>query len=170
MIRLLVALALLGAGSARANDPEAYSSPEGARQFSLCRAAVFYHLDDRTRGTSTIPLSVTRTMREQIEFLMQETVAGTYPESIADGQRLVRFVESWFIGFTEVLRDERERLLDPARRDAILLDCIAFLWVTMASDIDRLKAWRAKAVAAPPLPSPEDQLRRWDEHLRALTR
>lgn len=159
-----------GTAPARAAGPQDYMTPEVLRRFQLCRAAVFYHLDDKTRGPSAIPVPVVRTLNEQILLLMQETILNKQVRTVAEGADLVRFVESWFIDFTRVLRDERDTLLDAARRDRILWDCIPFIWVGLAGQVGALLAFRAEQQPATPLPDPAAEIRRMEEAFRALMR
>jgi hypothetical protein len=168
------ALALLAAPAvtdpALGDTPDQYATPEGMRQFQLCRAAVFYHLDANVRGESRIPLPVIRVMQEQIEFQMQETLWRRTPETLEQGARSIRFAEQFFLGFGQILREERERLVDPAQRDAILFECQAFLWVSMRTQIEELMTWRTRAMDAPPSLGPAETQKRWEETIRRLSR
>jgi hypothetical protein len=165
----LAALALLPA-AAGAQTVADYATPEGSRQFQLCRAAVFYHLDDKTRGESALPVSLARTLRAQVEFIMQESIAGRPVRSLAEGEAVIRFTEGWFLGFTETLRTERERLIDPRQRDRILLDCVSHVWVSMTPFIGQLMAWREQAIGAPSPVPPPVALEAQERMLRELLR
>ncbi|MEL6233912.1 MAG: hypothetical protein AAFR46_05850 [Pseudomonadota bacterium] len=164
---LFLALCLPGA-PASAQNIEDYSTPEGLHELHLCRAAVFYHLNADTRGDSTIPDSTVRILREQIEFVMQEGVLNKTPGSMQEGGQIIRFVEQFLIGFSEVLRDERALLLNPAERDKILHRCQPFVWVTVKTYIDYLIAWRVQGTNAPPLPDPQELLEAQDREIREL--
>jgi hypothetical protein len=171
MRRLAAALLAAGfAGPALSQTPADFTTPEVLHRFQVCRAAVFYHLDDAARGTSTLPVPLARALGEQIEFVMQEGILNKNPASLDEGAAITRFAESWFIGFGQVLRDERTRMLDPAQRDKIILDCVPFIWVAERGLIDYLMLWRARSVGAPPLPSPDDDRKRQAEALKRLMR
>ncbi|MEM8741464.1 MAG: hypothetical protein AAGE13_08195, partial [Pseudomonadota bacterium] len=145
MAGLCLALLLPGLPAA-AQNIEDFSTPEGLYELHLCRAAVFYHLNAETRGDSAIPDSTVRILREQIEFVMQEAVLNKTPGSMQEGGQIIRFVERFLIGFSEVLRDEQALLLDPAERDKILHRCHPFVWVTVKTYIDTQDRGRASGL------------------------
>lgn len=169
MSGLLAGGLLALAGGARAQDPLAYTTPEGMRQFQLCRAAVFYHLDDQTRGDSVIPVSHARIMRAQIEFLMTESIFRAIPGSLAEGSRILEFTERFYIDFSRTLSAERSRLLDVPERERILFECGPFLWATTAAYLDNLMNWRKEAIGAPPPPDPAREMRKMEDLMRRLS-
>ncbi|MEM9047416.1 MAG: hypothetical protein AAGC92_01745 [Pseudomonadota bacterium] len=171
MCRFNLCVALLGAlfcTSASAYTIRDYTTPEGMKQLHLCRAAVFYHLNEATRGESAIPLSTVKVMREQIEFVMQEAILNKSPITVAEGGEIIRFVEQFLIGFSEVLRTEQASLLDIDIRDGILHRCQPYLWVAVKGHIDYLLAWRVQAVDPPAQPDPQTLLDDQRREIEAL--
>lgn len=146
-----------------------YITPEGMRTFQRCRAAVFYHLDQAGRGDETVPVSFARVLREQIDFLMMQTLLRNIPDSIAESHARVQLIEEFYISFAETLRTERETMLDTARRERILFDCVPFVWAGLSSDINYLLSWRKKAIAAPPDPDPAAEVKWMEEKTRTLS-
>ncbi|GIX14184.1 MAG: hypothetical protein KatS3mg118_2143 [Paracoccaceae bacterium] len=165
-----LALAAALAAPASAEGLQDYVTPDKLRQFQMCRAAVFYHLDDTTRGASRIPLAVARAMREQMDLLMQELLLRRLPGSSDEALALIRLAEGFFLGFSRLLQTERARLTDPLARDAIIHECQPFLWAATLTVIDGLMAWRTRAMDAPALADPAEELRRQDEVVRRLAR
>jgi hypothetical protein len=171
MTRVAAALLVAGlAGPAGAQTPGDFATQDTLHQLQVCRAAVFYQLDDKARGVSKLPVPLARALGEQIEFVMQEGILNKTPASLDDGTAITRFAESWFIGFSQVLHDERTHLLDPVQRDKILLDCIPFVWVAERGLIDYLMQWRVHAIGAPPLPNPDEDRKRQAEVFKRLMR
>lgn len=150
MRALVVVLAVLAGSAALAQTPlpSDVASIEQRARFQLCRAAVFYHLaapEDET----ILPHSYAQTMQEQIAFIMFETVRNAPAGSIAESRRALGFVESFFIGFSETLSQNRTRLTEPQERTRTLIDCQPFIWMILGHRIDYLIQWRERAIDAP---------------------
>ena len=151
----LLALAAAGASAQDATGPEAYATPEEMERFRLCRAAVFYHLDGEKDPNSLVPRPVARTLLDQINFVMAEAILNRTLREVDDGQRLIEFTESFFIGFNRTIARERARLSDVAARDAVLLDCIPWIWITARGFVDDLIRFRQAMRPGPGPRSPE---------------
>ncbi len=159
MRRFAAALAL-AAGAAAAQDgadPRDYATKEEAERFRICRAAVFYHLDGPEDPAATVPRPVARALLDQMEFIMAESLLNKSFSTIEEGQRLVAFTEGFFIDFNRTIARQREAMEDLARREAVLMDCVPWIWVSARSMIDYLVKWRARAVNAPALPTPAER-------------
>lgn len=144
------AAALLAAAVAQAQEPlpsDVIPAEQRAR-FQLCRAAVFYHLAAPERETA-LPHAFATTLQEQIAFVMFETVRNAPAGSIAESKRALGFVESFFIGFSETLAQNRVRLTDPEERVRTLIDCQPFVWMILSDRIDYLILWRERAIDPP---------------------
>lgn len=165
-----MALALLIAAPAAAEqrDPRDYASPEEVERFRICRAAVYYHLDGPENPESRVPRPVARTMLDQINLIMAEAVLARPVHDVDDGQALIEFTESFFLGFNRTIARERERMLDPAARDAVLLDCIPWIWITARTFIDELMRFRQAVMPGPAPMTPEEEQARLDDIGRRL--
>ena len=168
MLRAALALALV-MSPARADIllPTDYLTEQESRDFQLCRAALFYHLDPAS-APGQVPLPVARTLLDQINVIMVSTLNRNTVSSVEEGLELLRFNETWILGFSRVLREEQEMLADPAARDAIIMACIPPIWMVLRTNIDLLMAWRAQAIDAPPLPAPAEIYERQQEVLDGL--
>jgi hypothetical protein len=164
-----IALALLVAPAmADERDPNAYASPEEVERFRICRAAVYYHLDGSEDPESRVPRPVARTMLDQINLIMAEAVLARPVYDVDDGQALIEFTESFFLGFNRTIARERERMLDPAERDAVLLDCIPWIWITARTFVDELMRFRQELTPGPAPMTPEEEQERLDDVGRRL--
>ncbi|MEL6233533.1 MAG: hypothetical protein AAFR46_03925 [Pseudomonadota bacterium] len=169
LLALMVSmLAALPGTRAVAQTVDDYVPEDGVDDFAMCRAAVFYHLDPNARGNSKLPVSIARTLERQLTFIMQESLNNRPPGSLAEGVVSIKFSERFFISFSNMLRTERERLLNVAERDKILMDCVPFVWALAEGHIDYLMAWRRQAVNAPPPIDPQKEFNRVDRLLEQL--
>ncbi|MEM9050208.1 MAG: hypothetical protein AAGC92_16005 [Pseudomonadota bacterium] len=159
-----------GAASAPAQMVDEYVPTDGLEEFALCRAAVFYHLDSNARGDSAIPVFVARTLERQILFVMQESLNSRPPVSLEEGSVSLKFSESFFIGFSAVLRNERARMLDVRQRDEILVGCVPFIWALVEGQVNNLIAWRTQSVNAPARPPPAQEFERVDRVMEEMMR
>ncbi len=164
----LVVLTLLVAAPAGAQTIRDFAERANFQKFQICRAAVFYHLDDQTRGDTKLPLSFVRTLNAQISFVMQEALLRRLVGSVEEGAAVVSTTEAWFIDFTRVLRDQRATLVDPAVRDKVMLDCVPFIWVTIKNDLDRLLALRQRVSGQQPEPDGGAALQEMDREYQSL--
>ena len=151
------------AAPAEAPAPDAYASPAELERFRVCRAAVYYHLDGDADPASRVPRPVARTMLDQINLVIAEAVLARPVHDVDDGQALIDFTESFFLGFNRTIARERERLTDPATRDAVLLDCIPWVWIIARSFVDELIRFRQAVAPGPPPRSPQEEQRQRDE-------
>ncbi|MEM8740117.1 MAG: hypothetical protein AAGE13_01380 [Pseudomonadota bacterium] len=165
---LVCMLAALSPTSSAAQTVDDYVPEDGIDDFALCRAAVFYHLDPTARGDSTLPVPIARTLERQLTFIMQESLNNRPPGSLAEGVVGIKFSERFFISFSNMLRNERERLLNVAERDKILMDCVPFVWALAEGHIDYLMAWRRQSVNAPPPIDPQMEFNRVDRLMEQL--
>lgn len=158
-MKRLAAMLLLAAMPARADVvlPSDFVSEEGMRQFQVCRAATFYHLNGPPEPDATLPQSLARTLLDQINFVIFESITNKTPSSVADGQRLLSFTENWILGFGRVIQEEQGPLSDLAIREKVLLDCVPMVWGIVRSNIDFLMEWRARAIDPAPFGSVEER-------------
>ncbi len=148
--------------------PSDFITSEGMRQFQVCRAATFYHLNGAPDPQATVPQAVARTLLDQINFIIFESISNKTPASVADGLRLISFTEKWILEFGRVIREEKDRLSDLALREEVLNDCVPVIWGIVRSNIDYLMEYRTRALAPLPFGDPAERLRRQDEVIRRL--
>jgi hypothetical protein len=156
------AVVMLLASGARAQDgapgvPPDLSDSDSMEEFRICRAAVFYHLDEDDPN-SMVPRSVALALRDQIEMVMSESLFGRPREGLEQNQRLVQFAETWFLGFNRTIARSRNMLLDRERREQILIECVPRVWSTARFYFEQLARWRQAAETAPE-PMTEDEMR-----------
>lgn len=145
----MAALALAAlAASAQTPLPSDVVTAEQRERFQLCRAAVFYHLA-AAEDETTLPHAYAEAMQEQIAFIMFETVRFAPAGTLAESRRALGFVEGFFIGFSEALSRNRQRLTDPETRVSTLIACNAYVWMILRDRIDYLMQWRERAIDAP---------------------
>jgi hypothetical protein len=153
-----LALALLCAAPALAQTPplpETFVSQQDLERFRVCRAAVFYHLDGPPDPDSTVPQALARALLGQINFIIAETIFAKPHGPMQEGEALLRFTESWFLGFSRTIAGRREALSDVATRDRVLIECVPLVWSVARFYIDGLAAWRSAADPTPPVMTPE---------------
>lgn len=115
-----------------------------------------------------MPRPVARTMLDQINLIMAEAILARPVFDVNDGQALIEFTESFFLGFNRTIARERERMLDPAARDAVLLDCIPWIWITARTFVDELMRFRQAVTPGPAPMTPEEEQARLDAIGRRL--
>lgn len=148
----LAALALLAAGGAQAQRalPQDRVPAEEQSQFRLCRAAIVYHLDGPEDRAATVPRAMAQAMKEQMSFVMFESIKSAPAGDLAQTREALAFVERFFLDFARTIGEERARLVDLKERERILLDCQVLIWRAMSDYIDYLMQWRERAADAPP--------------------
>jgi hypothetical protein len=134
--------------------PSDYLTPEQIAEFRLCRAAALLHSEAPDSEGSVVPRDVAEALKDQINFVMAETILNKPIASIDDAQKVLEFTEGFLLDFTRTIGGEIERLRDIEERERILMQCMPLMWYSARSLIDYLMAWRAKAIDAPPLPEP----------------
>jgi hypothetical protein len=171
-IRMTMAAALLAA-SAPAQAQEFGEiletiSPREMAFFSDCRAAVFFHLDAGEDQQSAVPLPVARSLLDQINFIMGELITGRPPRSVDEQRAIVDFTEQFFINFNRTIARNQDAMRDVARREAVLMECIPWVWTTVRLQIDKLVDWRRKTSNTPPAFTAEESQRMLDSTSRRL--
>ena len=156
------AVAILLASGALAQNgvpgvPPDLSDTDSMEDFRICRAAVFYHLDEDDPN-SAVPRSVALALLDQIEMVMSESLFGRPREGLEQNQRLVQFAETWFLGFNRTIARTRDMFLDRERRERVLIDCVPRVWRAARFYFEQLARWRQTAETAPE-PMTEDEMR-----------
>lgn len=165
---LALTLAAATAAAQEVRTPADFVDEAGLERFRQCRAAVFYHLDGEPDPESRVPRSVALTLLDQIDFIMAESLIGKPHGTMGDGQRLIRFAESWFLGFNRTIARTRDAFADPAARDRALIGCIPLVWSVARHFVEDLAAWRAEFDPTPPPPTPEAAAERQRDFERRL--
>ena len=145
MRALGLALLLLVAGAAAAQTTRMLPSvtDDEREAFRVCRAAVFYHLDEGATA-QVVPRAIAETLRQQIAFIMHETLVNAPDDSMADAQAMIDFAENFFISFSVTLQQQRALRDDVAARERVLLDCVPMGWAVVRPHIEHLMALRAR--------------------------
>jgi hypothetical protein len=148
MRALAAALALL-AGTAAAQATPGTSpllpgvTPEQRVDFSVCRAAVFYHLDPAAEAR-TVPKAAAEALRQQIAFIMHETLRRAPAGSLAEARAAIDFAETFFLSFSATIAEQRRLRDDTAARESRLLACVPLVWRIATGEIDALMALRER--------------------------
>jgi hypothetical protein len=169
LIRRAALVLALAAGAAEAADvalPGYIIDTEGMQRFALCRAAAFYHLDGAPDPAARVPRTLARTLLDQTNVAIAETVYGQPITGVEDGRRVIEVIERWFIDFGRTIAEEESRLATLASREAVLLDCVAEVWVALWPLLDHLVASRGADAGVAPFP-PEPELDARIDALRA---
>lgn len=144
-MRGLVLVLLLMAGGAAAQTaplPTQSAVTEEQREFfRICRAAVFYHLDEGATVV-TVPKAMAETLRRQFSFIMHETLRSAPAANLLEAKESIDFAENFFLSFSMTLREQRHLQADVAARERVLIDCVPMLWNIAGQHIDRLMALR----------------------------
>jgi hypothetical protein len=170
-VRRAALVACLVAGVAQAQEFDEILetiSPQEMGFFSNCRAAVFYHLDKGGDPDATVPQPVARALLDQINFIMGEVITGRPPRSVDEQRSIVDFTEQFFINFNRTIARNEEMLRDTRRREAILMQCIPWVWTSVRLQVDKLVDWRRQTSNTPPGFTAEEAQRRLDETSRRL--
>jgi hypothetical protein len=145
--------ALLSVSGARAQtlpEPTAFVPEEGMAYFRECRAAAFFHLDAPEDAGSRVPHRFALMLRDQIDFIMAESIFAKPHGDLDDAQALLGFTESWFIGFSRAIGETRERFEDRRAREDMLIGCAPVIWSIARLYIDAMAGWRARTDPTPP--------------------
>lgn len=145
----LATLLAVYAGAAWADTvplPDDYVPASGRERFRLCRAAVLIELRAEEGQRTPLRPAVIDAMREQIDFIMAETIFNVPALNLEDGRKRLDFTERFVLDFGKTVSEEIERLDDPAERAPILLDCQLLIWAIMKERIDILMQWRRRAL------------------------
>lgn len=152
MIRhALAALALLAAAPVIAQQPlpgEVIPRENRAR-FRVCRAAIFYQLDDQNAAANRLPDAFARTLLEQMSYVMRESIRNAPKATVDAGVETIAFVEGFFIEFSRAIAEHRELMDDVEARERTLVECQSFLWPIVKARIDYAARWRNAAEAPP---------------------
>lgn len=170
-MRALLAGLLLAATPAAAQItllPTGTTSAGDDRLFQICRAAVFYHLSHPQDPASHVPQSLARTLLDQINVVMFQTLDFNSPGTVEEGLAELSFTERWILDFSRVLREEEATLSDVAVRDAMIFDCVPVIWSIQRTHIEILMTWREKAIDAPPEVPHEEYREKQDALVRRL--
>jgi hypothetical protein len=160
----MCALALI-AGAAPAQEFEEMMqviSPQEMGFFSNCRAAVFYHLDGGGDPDSRVPQAVARALLDQINVIMGEVITCRPPRSVDEQRAIVDFTEQFFINFNRTIARNEDAMRDTERREAMLMECIPWVWTSVRLQLDKLVDWRRQTSNTPPAFSAEEAQRRLD--------
>jgi len=136
-------------GSAQADTlelPSDFLSETERTPFRVCRAAVLIEASAPDGERTVLPEDVISMMREQITFIMSETIFSVPALSLKDGSKRVSFTEKFVIDFGKTIGTEMERLNDPARRAQALIECQPLIWNIMKTNLDLLMKWRVRAM------------------------
>jgi hypothetical protein len=144
-MRALALLLVLIAGAAAAQTTALLPgvSSNDREQFRICRAAVFFHLDPAAE-VRTVPKAVAEAMRQQIGFIMHETLRRAPGGSLAEAKAAIDFAENFFLAFSATLAEQRRLREDTAAREAMLIACVPLVWMVTAGEIDPLLALRER--------------------------
>ena len=126
--------------------PSDYAELDQRAQFRLCRAAILVEDGAPEDSRSRLPPAAVSAMREQITFIMAETIFNAPAFNLEDGQKRAEFTEKFVIDFSRTIGAERERLDNIAEREAILMSCQPLIWAIMKDNIDVLMQWRLRAM------------------------
>ena len=132
MRALIMALVMTGASGALADTvplPDEYVPEEGRELFRLCRAAILVEIRADESDRTPLPVEAVKAMREQIEFIMVETIFSAPALNLEDGERRLEFTERFILDFGKTVGAERERLENKDERTAILLQCQPLIWM-----------------------------------------
>lgn len=144
-MRALVLALVLAAGGAAAQTArlpsESGVTDEQRAFFRVCRAAVFYHLDENATAV-TVPKAMAETLRRQFSFIMYETLRSAPGANTAEAKDAIDFAENFFLSFSITLREQRHLQADVAARERVLFDCVPVLWSIATQHIDHLMALR----------------------------
>ena len=143
-MRALALALLLLAGTAAAQTtpmlPDVTSDQREA--FRVCRAAVFYHLDEGAEAR-VVPKAFAEALRRQVTFIMHETLRNAPDSTMAEAQAMIDFAENFFISFSVTLNQQRALRDDVAARERVLIDCVPLAWAITAEHVERLMAMRS---------------------------
>jgi hypothetical protein len=146
-MRALVVALLLAAGGAAAQSTRSLApvADDQREAFRVCRAAIFYHLDEGA-AVQMVPKAYAESLRRQFTFIMHQTLTNAPDSSMAEAQAMIDFAENFFISFSVTLNQQRALRDDVAARERVLIDCAPMVWSVASDHIDRLMALRAGAV------------------------
>ena len=126
--------------------PDEFVSDNDREAFRVCRAAILVELGLPEEERTVLPVPVIEAMREQVEFIMTETIFNIPALSIEDGRGRIEFTERFVLDFAKTVGSEKETLKDPAKRGQILINCQPRLWFIMKVHINILMRWRQRAI------------------------
>lgn len=148
-----IGLALIASLAAAQSPLPQDDVPDADRErFRLCRAAAYHHLDGPPDPAATVPRALAQTLRDQIVFIMFETLRSAPAKDLTEAGRVIAFTETFFLSFASTLSTNRARLTDLAQREALLLECVPFVWQVMRENIDYLMLWREQSAPQPAEP------------------
>lgn len=145
----IIAGLILFAGPALAQTvplPSDYLSDTERAPFRVCRAAIIIEASAAESDKSALPPAVTQAMREQVDFIMSETIFNIPALSLEDGEKRLDFAETFVIQFARTIGAEMKELKDPDRRMKTLIECQPLLWQIMKENLDVLMQWRRRAM------------------------
>jgi hypothetical protein len=143
MRALALALVLVAGGAAAQATPMLPAVSEEQREaFRVCRAAVFYHLDNGAT-VDVVPKAFAEALQRQFSFIMHETLRNAPDGTMADAKAMIDFAENFFISFSVTLNQQRALRDDVAAREQVLIGCVPLVWAVATEHIDRLMALRA---------------------------
>ena len=142
----LLVLAALPATAETLTLPSDTLKSSQRAEFRLCRAAVLFEDGAPEEARTRLLPATVSAMREQITFIMAETIFNAPVFNLEDGQKRSEFTEKFVIDFSRTIGAERERLQDLAERERILMSCQPLLWLIMKENIDVLMQWRLRAM------------------------
>lgn len=145
--------------------PSDYLTDADRTPFRICRAAVLIEASAPEESRTVLPPDFVITLREQITFIMSETIFNVPAISLEDGTKRIDFTEQFIVDFSKTIGAEMQRLNDPAKRGQTLIACQSMLWIIMKPNLDLLMKWRMRAmdldrpfpVYEPPTPEPTAQ-------------
>lgn len=146
-LALLLAPAALGAQPMRL--PSDAISADDRAAFNDCRVAIFYHLGQPSASGAMVPREMAESMREQMDFIMFETIGRVPAASIEDARKRLSFAEDFFLNFGRTIAQEQSRFTDPRTREEVLIGCVPLLWTVTRGHIEDLMRWRAEKLGAP---------------------
>jgi len=126
--------------------PSDYLTEAHRMPFRVCRAAILIEAGVAEGDRTVLPPAMISAMREQVAFIMHETIFNVPAISMADGTKRLDFTEQFVIDFGKTIGTEMKRLKDPAKRGQALIDCQPILWEIMKQNIDVLIKWRMRAM------------------------
>lgn len=126
--------------------PNEYVPERGRAEFRLCRAAVLVELRADENDRTPLPPETLAAMREQIDFIMAETIFNAPALNLEDGRKRLEFTERFILDFGKTVSAERERLEDKHERAAILIGCQPLIWAIIKERIEVLMQWRRRAL------------------------
>lgn len=139
---IVLASLLLAAAPARAHHSDQES-------FDVCRSVALLHLNAAEWETAVIGEDTTRSLLEQIGFVMVESVFSRPPDDMKDLNTRLLFTEAYFFGQGQKMAEAQRQYPTVAARDKLLATCVGFIWFSVKREIDELMKWRREGMGAP---------------------